>query len=188
METTLLTGLPLWTINLFLAGVVFCRQPRHLPNQAFAVFVLTVVAWAFSVQILYVESVATTTLWWKRLPFAAASLIGTSFAVFCETFPDLKSLRARRISQAFIALGSLVAWLSLSPLIVYETSLSGAGNIQPHYGPLYPVFGLFRSPPSDMAFGTWRGNGGRLAAAAGCRSSICGWVCAGPSWAARPPI
>jgi PAS domain S-box-containing protein len=165
METALLTGLPLWAINLFLAGVVYCRQPRHLPNQAFAVFVLTVVAWAFSVQILSVESLFAAPLWWKRLPFAAASLIGTSFAVFCETFPDLKSLRSRRISHAFIALGGLVAMLSLSPLVVHDASLSGAGDIRPHYGPLYPVFGIFMIAAFGYGFwnlaNKWRTSRGR---------------------------
>jgi hypothetical protein len=96
METAILTALPLATVNLFLAALVFFRQPRYLPNQTFALFVLTIVAWSIAVQLLYASPAAAASIWWKRLPFVAASLIGSSFGVFCEVFPDRKSLRANR--------------------------------------------------------------------------------------------
>jgi two-component system, sporulation sensor kinase E len=143
METPLVTALPLWAVNLFLAGLVFFRQPGNLPNQAFALFVLSVVAWSFSVHLLYVSPTAAALIWCKRLPFAAASLIGSSFAVFCEVFPDLKSLRTKRGSWVVMALGALVAGLSLTPLVVHDASIADTGQIQPHYGPLYPLFGAF---------------------------------------------
>jgi PAS domain S-box-containing protein len=143
MDTGLLSGLPLWVINLFLAALVFWRQPQSLPNQTFALFVLTVVAWSFAVQLLYASPAATASIWYKRLPFVAASLIGSSFAVFCEVFPDLKSLRGNRGSWIFLGLGALMAGLSLTPLVVYDASITETGEVQPHYGPLYPLFGIF---------------------------------------------
>jgi PAS domain S-box-containing protein len=143
MDTSLLTALPLWAVNLFLAGLVFFRQPTNLPNQTFALFVLSVVAWSFSVHLLYVSPGAAALVWCQRLPFAAASLIGSSFAVFCEVFPDLKSLRAKPGSWVLVALGALVAGLSLTPLVVHDASVAATGQIQPRYGPLYPLFGAF---------------------------------------------
>jgi two-component system, sporulation sensor kinase E len=143
METVLLTAMPLWAINLFLAALVFSRQPRSLPNQTFAFFVLTVVAWSFAVQLLYASPAAAASIWSKRLPFVAASLIGSSFAVFCEVFPDLKRLRGNRGSWIFLGLGALVAGLSLTPLVVHDASVAETGGIQPQYGPLYPLFGIF---------------------------------------------
>jgi PAS domain S-box-containing protein len=143
METPLLTAVPLWAVNLFLAGLVFCRQPTNLPNQTFALFVLSVVAWSFSVHLLYVSPSAAASVWCQRLPFAAASLIGSSFAVFCEVFPDLKSLRAKRGSCVLIVLGALMTGLSLTPLVVHDASIADTGQIQPFYGPLYPLFGAF---------------------------------------------
>jgi two-component system, sporulation sensor kinase E len=142
MDTVLLFGLPLWVINLFLAALVFSRQPQSLPNQTFALFVLTVVAWSFAVQLLY-ASPAAASIWYKRLPFVAASLIGSSFAVFCDVFPDLKSLRGNRSSWIFLGLGALVAGLALTPLVVRDASVAETGELQPHYGPLYPLFGIF---------------------------------------------
>ncbi|HEX9871988.1 MAG TPA: ATP-binding protein [Candidatus Tectomicrobia bacterium] len=142
METLLLTALPLWAINLFLAVLVFSRQPRSLPNQTFALFVLTVVAWAFAVQLLYAGT-ATASIWYKRLPFVAASLIGSSFAIFCEAFPDLKRLGGSRSIWIFLGMGALVAGLSFTPLVVHDASITETGGIQPQYGPLYPLFGIF---------------------------------------------
>jgi xanthosine utilization system XapX-like protein len=143
MDTPLLSALPLWVINLFLAALVFLRQPRSLPNQTFALFVLSVVAWSFAVQLLFASPAAAASIWCKRLPFAAASLIGSSFAVFCEVFPDLKSLRGNYGSWVFLGLGAMVAGLSLTPLVVHDASVATTGAIQPRYGPLYPLFGIF---------------------------------------------
>jgi nitrogen-specific signal transduction histidine kinase len=142
MDAVFLLALPLWLINLFLAALVFSRQPRSLPNQTFAFFVLTVLAWSFTVQYLYVSG-ATASIWWKRLPFVAASLIGSSFVVFCEVFPDLKNLCRNRGSKLFLGVGALMAGLSLTPLVVHNANITDAGAIRPRYGPLYPLFALF---------------------------------------------
>jgi PAS domain S-box-containing protein len=165
METAFLTALPLWVINLFLAALVFFRQPRGLPNQTFAAFVLAVVAWSFSVQLLYASPTAAASIWCKRLPFIAASLIGSSFVVFSQVFPDLKSLRANRGSWVFIVLGALVAGLGLTSLVVSDASISASGQIQPEYGPLYPLYGLFLVAAFGYGIGTltkkWRASRGR---------------------------
>jgi PAS domain S-box-containing protein len=154
METALLTAMPLWAINLLLAVLVVSRQPRSLPNQTFALFVLTVVAWSFAVQLLYASPAAAVSIWYKRLPFVAASLIGSSFAVFCEAFPDLKRLGGNRSIWIFLGLGVLVAGLSLTSLVVYDASITETGGIQPHYGPLYPLFGIFTIATFGYGIGT----------------------------------
>jgi two-component system, NtrC family, sensor kinase len=153
METALLTALPLAAINLFLAALVFFRQPRDLPHQTFAVFVLTIVAWSIAVQLLYASPAVAASIWWKRLPFVAASLIGSSFGVFCAVFPDRQSLRANRGIWILLGLGALVAGLSLTPLVVYDTSIPESGPIQPHYGPLYPLFAAFMI--ASFGYGMW---------------------------------
>ena len=144
METTLATGLPLWAINLFLAGLVYARQPRCLPNQVFAVFVLAMVGWSFCLKMVYVDTAnPTTLLLWGRLAFATASLIGSSFTAFCQVFPDLKTLPSNKSSPCFVLLGILLAGLSFTPLVLRNVVLSGTGGIQAHYGPLYPLFCAF---------------------------------------------
>jgi PAS domain S-box-containing protein len=164
MDTAFLPALPLWVINLSLAALVFSRQPQSLPNRTFALFVLTVVGWSFAVQLLYAGGAAAS-IWCKRLPFVAASLIGSSFVVFCEVFPDLKSLRGNRSSGIFLRLGALMAGLSLTPLVVHDASIAETGAIQPRYGPLYPLFAIFMVAAFSYGIGRlsrkWRAARGR---------------------------
>lgn len=140
METTLVTALPLWALDLFLAGMVYFRHPQKGPNQAFAVFVLLVVGWSFCVNMFYGSTAHLSGLLWGRLAFAAASLIGSSFAAFCQIFPDRQNPSLHKVSYLSILLGVLLAGLSLTPLVLCDVVISGAGGLQRHYGPLYEVY------------------------------------------------
>ena len=96
MEPTLITGLPLWALNLFLAGLVYFQGPRKPPNQAFAAVVLMMVSWSFCVNMVYANNAHPSLLLWGRLAFAAASLIGSSFVLFCQVFPELTRLSIKK--------------------------------------------------------------------------------------------
>jgi PAS domain S-box-containing protein len=143
MEPTFITGLPLWAIDLFLAGLVYFRDPRKPPNQAFAAFVLAMVGWSFCVNMVYANHAHPSLILWGRLAFAAASLIGGSFVLFCQVFPEFTRLSIHKGSWSLILLGALMAGLSLTPLVLRDVDVLDAGRVQPHYGPLYPVFGVF---------------------------------------------
>src|SRR5688500_4135795 len=92
VEPTLLTSLPLWVLNLTLAGVVYCRAPRRVPHVAFVSAVLMAVGWSFCVQMLHLSLTPAAQVWWGRLSFTTASLLGYSFVVLCHTFPDRQRL------------------------------------------------------------------------------------------------
>jgi PAS domain S-box-containing protein len=143
METTLVTALPLWALNLFLAGMVYCQHPRKAPNRAFAVFVVVVVGWSFCVKMFYGSTVPLSGLCWGRLAFAAASLIGSSFVAFCQVFPDRPHRRLPKVCWLSVLLGVLFAGLSLTPLVLRDVVISGTGGIQRHYGPLYQAYAAF---------------------------------------------
>jgi two-component system, sporulation sensor kinase E len=143
MDTTLVTVFTLCAINLFLAGMVFLRNPRNSPNQAFAAFVLTMVGWSFCVQKFYGATTSPSAIVWGRLAFAIASLIGSSIAVFCQVFPDPKGPGLNRACRYFILLGTLLAGLSLTPLVLQDVIISDTGRIQRDYGLLYPLFAAF---------------------------------------------
>jgi PAS domain S-box-containing protein len=143
METALATGLPLWAISLFLAGWVYFRQPRNLSNRMFAVLVLTIVAWSFCVKMVYVHAASPAGLFWGRLTFATASLIGSSFVVFCHVFPDHKRLQLYKPTLSFIFMGGLLASVSLTPLVLRQVIAANTGHIQASYGPLYQLYGIF---------------------------------------------
>jgi PAS domain S-box-containing protein len=143
VETALAAGLPLWAINLTLAGWVYFRQPRNLSNQMFAVLVLTIVAWSVCVKMVYVHAASPTGLFWGRFTFATASLIGSSFVVFCHVFPNRQRLRWHQPTVSFILIGGLLAGFSLTPLILRQVIVGNTGRIQASYGSLYQLFGIF---------------------------------------------
>jgi signal transduction histidine kinase len=143
MEPTFITGFSLWVLNLFLAGLVYFRDPRKPPNQVFAAFVLTMVSWSFCVNMVYANTAHPSLILWGRLAFAAASLIGSSFVLFCQVFPEFTRLSLNKRSWSLILLGALLAGLSLTALVLRDVDTLGTGRVQPHYGPLYPVFGVF---------------------------------------------
>jgi signal transduction histidine kinase len=165
MEPTLITGLPLWAVNLFLAGLVCFRALRNPPNQAFAAFVLTMVSWSFCVNMVYANAAHPSLLLWGRLAFAAASLIGGSFVLFCQVFPELTRPSLDKGSWPLTLLGVLMAGLSLTPLVLRDVDALGTGRVQPHYGPLYPVFGVFMLAAFGHGISTltkkWRTTRGR---------------------------
>jgi two-component system nitrogen regulation sensor histidine kinase GlnL len=143
MEPTSVTGLPLWAVNLFLAGLVYFRDPRQPPNQAFAAFVLTMVSWSFCVNMVYAHTAHPPLILWGRLAFAAASLIGSSFVLFCQVFPEFTRLSLSKRSWSLILSGALMTGLSLTPLVLRDVDILGTGRVQANYGRLYPLFGVF---------------------------------------------
>ena len=143
MDATLIAVITLCAINLFLAGMVFFQSPRNPPNQAFVFFVLTLVGWSLCVQRVYGSATPASEILWGRPAFAFASLIGSSIVVFCQLFPDSKGLSLSKTSRVFLLLGTLLAGLSLTPLVLRDMVIASNGQIQRNYGPVYPVFAAF---------------------------------------------
>jgi two-component system, NtrC family, sensor kinase len=143
MDATLIAVISLCAINLFLAGMVFFRSPRNPSNQAFVFFVLTLVGWSFCLQRVFGSATPASEILWGRPAFAFASLIGSSIVVFCQLFPDSTRPSLSKTSRLFILLGTLLAGLSLTPLMLRDMVISSNGQIERHYGPVYPVFAAF---------------------------------------------
>jgi nitrogen-specific signal transduction histidine kinase len=153
MELKLIATLPLWTINLALAGLVFFWHPRKPVNQAFAAFVLMIVGWSFSTTMFYVYATHPVQLLWGRAAFAAASLIGSTFVVFCHLFPDRQQPQLNQVCRAFMLSGTLLAGLSFTPLVLRALELSTSGGVRRAYGALYPLFIVFML--AAFSYGIW---------------------------------
>jgi hypothetical protein len=140
--TTLLSPL-LWAINLALAGLVYTRAPHKASNRTFAVFVLMSVLWSFCVKMVYQYAAFASGIFWGRAAFTAGCLMGVSFVGFCQTFPEREQSEAGAGTRLLLVGRVLMLGLTMTPLILRDVSVSTTGSIQPHYGVLYPVFGLF---------------------------------------------
>jgi PAS domain S-box-containing protein len=143
MDATLIAVITLCTINLLLAGMVFFQNPHNPPNQAFVLFVLTMVGWSLCVQRVYGSATPASEILWGRPAFAFASLIGSSIVVFCQLFPDSQGPSLSKTSRLFILMGTILAGVSLTPLVLSDMAISSNGQIERHYGPVYPIFTAF---------------------------------------------
>jgi PAS domain S-box-containing protein len=143
MELKLIATLPLWTINLALAGLVYFQHPRKPSHHAFAAFVSMIVGWSFCTTMFYVHAAHPSQLLWGRLAFAAVCLIGSTFTIFCQVFPDRDNPSLNKQSRFLILLGVLLASLSLTPMILRHLDITNTGGVQRNYGPFYLVFSAF---------------------------------------------
>src|SRR5262245_57468677 len=165
MEQTFLTCLPLWLINLSLAALVCARAPRKASHQAFAAFVLPMVLWSVSVKMAYLHTALLQGVLWARLAFFAAGCAGQSFIILCQVFPDQQRLVMTRRVQGILLLGCLVIGLTFTPLVLRNISIAPHGGIEPQYGSLYPLFGVFMLIAFGQGFWSlaqkWRAARGR---------------------------
>ena len=156
MDPAFLTGLPLWLLDLALAGLVYFWNPRKPAHQALAAVVLTVAGWS-SCGTVFRASIAGAVqpleILWGRLGFAFASLIGSSFVIFCQVYPDRQSLSLGKGALFFTLLGAVMAGLCLTPLVLHDVQLTGTAYGRRHYGPLHPVFGVYML--ASFGYGLW---------------------------------
>jgi PAS domain S-box-containing protein len=101
------------------------------------------VTWSFCVKMAYVNAAHPSVILWGRFAFTTAALIGSSFVVFCQSFPDSPRLYVSTGALLAVLLGVLMAGLALTPLVQSDVVVSNSGHVQPRYGPLYPLFGVF---------------------------------------------
>jgi nitrogen-specific signal transduction histidine kinase len=143
MEHILLTSLPVWAINFALGGLVYIREPRKASHQAFAAYALTMVLWSIGVKMAYAQAGAPLGTMWGRFTFIGAGLIGLSFVIFCQVFPDRQQFQASTSARGVLLFGAGVTVLTFTPLVLRKVGLSDSGSMQAQYGPCYPVFGIF---------------------------------------------
>ncbi len=153
MSATFLPILPLWVINLTLVVLVYIRAPFKASHQAFTAFVLSVVLWSFCLKMVDVYSAGSGGIFWGRLIFTTASLVGMSLVVFCQTFPDLDRFEWGRGLRLFLLLGAVIMCSTFTPLIMIDVNVTAAGHLQPRYGPLHPLFGIFIL--TSVLYGIW---------------------------------
>ena len=165
MDLSITTMLPLPIINLSLAAIVFWHDPDKATNRIFALFVLAISAWSFTVRLVYLYAAEPTVIIWGRMSFVSASLIGTTFFALSTVFPDQTGLPKALRTKLMLMAGICIVLASLTPLILTDVQLAANRRVVAVYGPLYRVFGLYMvialSAGGCILFRKWRTSRGR---------------------------
>jgi PAS domain S-box-containing protein len=165
MDLSITTILPLPIINLSLAAIVFWHDPDKATNRTFALFVLAISAWSFTVRLVYLHAAEPTVIIWGRMSFVSAGLIGTTFFALSTVFPDHTGLPKALRTKLMLMAGLCIMLASLTPLILTDVQLAANRRVITVYGPLYRVFGLYMvialSAGGCILFRKWRTSRGR---------------------------
>src|SRR3989338_539900 len=78
-------------INLALALVVYINRPDSIVNKSYALSVIFAGLWALGLALFGISITSETALFWARLYYIAAALIGAFFMRFGYAFPEHKS-------------------------------------------------------------------------------------------------
>ncbi|HSF29511.1 MAG TPA: histidine kinase N-terminal 7TM domain-containing protein, partial [Candidatus Tectomicrobia bacterium] len=153
MDPSIAAILPLPIINLSLAALVYCHDPAKATNRIFALFVLAISAWSFAVRLVYLYAGETSGIVWGRISFVSAGLIGTTFFALSTVFPDQIRLPKGLRTTVMLMAGVCILLVSSTPLILTDVKSTVSKHVVAHYGPFYPVFGLYMV--IALSYGGW---------------------------------
>ena len=124
MDAKLLLLLLVGIVNAALGLLVFLKNPKHLVSQLFACLVLCVSVWTLCNYMIHAATDINSVLFWKRIIFAAASLIALSLFYFSTVFPARRSLPTGKLFWLLTGCGLIIAVIASSSLIVKGVKLA----------------------------------------------------------------
>jgi signal transduction histidine kinase len=120
--------------NLTIGICVLIRNPSHVLNRSFFLFVLGCVAWSTGVSLLYI----THDFVFDKLALGGGFLMYFGLTLFARIFPS-ESKMSPRFFLIFIPLCIAVIFLPFN-LFIKAIHIDAGGFVQPINGPLFPVF------------------------------------------------
>jgi signal transduction histidine kinase len=120
--------------NLIVGSYVLFKNPRHIINRAFYIFVTGSVAWSLGVSLLYI----THNFIFDKLALGGGFVLYFGLTLFAYVFPSRKHVSPK----FFLLYVPLVAASILLPfnLFIQGITVDQDGFIQPSNGPLFPFF------------------------------------------------
>ncbi len=128
--------------NLVLGFAVWRKNPTQRVNQSFALFSMTVAAWALSNGLVNAYAGTPAGVIWARGTFVSAAAIPIAFFLFVAVFPAARPNPSAVLSRCLFVAGGVVVLLSTTSLIARSTS-SVHGVLRVTYGPLHSLFGIY---------------------------------------------
>jgi len=129
-------------IETALAVVVWRRNPARTVNRWFAAFAAALAAWTLLVGTRRSLADPTAVLAVVRVLWATAALVPVAFLQFAVVFPRPEPRRPA-LTQVATVVGLFMSGLAFSPWIVAGVRPEEGDYLQPVYGRLFPLLGLF---------------------------------------------
>jgi signal transduction histidine kinase len=126
-------------VDLVIGGYVYSRARAQLANKVFAALAGSVGLWTLSVTFAHYP--ATSSPFFVRSTFAAASIMVLAFLTFLRVFPASPFPRDW-VYRALAMIGLSFVPLAFTDLLVSH-SLAGPAGLTVVYGSFYPVFGIY---------------------------------------------
>lgn len=122
--------------NLIIGIYAYTRNPRHIINRAFLIFVCGIVVWSGSMMLLAFDPQR----WLAAAAFFGAEALVLGFVLLAEVFPDRKTARP-------IVLIYLIPWYAIVlatalGLVIRGATFDRAGYLRPVYGPLFRTYAI----------------------------------------------
>lgn len=116
------------TLNLCLAVFVYLKDRKDEVNVAFASFAFFIALWSLVLSIFRLESDLGRAIWWMKLTYVSATLIGCSFWYFASKFPKKEELNLKYKLGVFIPTIIIVILLLAPGFLVKDVFLTPWGK------------------------------------------------------------
>jgi signal transduction histidine kinase len=125
--------------NVFLALIVYIKNPRQFINRTFAVLVFSLVGLAIAT---YASLHTSSPLPYIRLTMIFALILVTAFKWFSLWFPDAHG-RLTTVRLYELGAACFVALVMLSPFTFSSVHIASNGNVQPTFRPGIAAFFVY---------------------------------------------
>ncbi len=120
--------------NLTIGTVVLLKNPRHLVNRSFFIFILGMCMWAMGISLLYI----TGNFYFDKLALGGGLLMLFGMTLFTRVFPSDQHIK-RRFFLLFIPLSFAVVLLPFN-VFIQSIRFDAQGLLVPINGPLFPYY------------------------------------------------
>lgn len=131
-------------LTLLLGLFVYLRQSHGRINRAFGLFSFSVLAWQFSVLMLLHSRSGVSFVYWARMVFAVNVFVPPTFYFFTSTLSNKSLPFVKRILLPYVP-AVVLAFVSVSHLMIKGYEIDQYGRMTAIYGPTLPVFIVYFS-------------------------------------------
>ena len=115
-------------LNLCLAIFIYFKDRKDEVNIAFASFAFFIATWSLMLALFRFESDLGRAIWWMKLTYVSATLIGCSFWCFASKFPKKEQLNSKYNLGIFIPTVIIFILLLIPDFLIKDVSFTYWGK------------------------------------------------------------